>query len=557
MINLLIVDDEAIILDGLTELFHTAGIADLEVHRANSAVLALKIMTRSKIDIVLTDIRMPEMSGLELFDQVRERWPRCKVIFLTGYNDFGYVQEVLRKGGADYVLKMDGDEEIVRSVQKTIADIHEETDVERFIVEAKQKMKLLQPLAQREYVGNLVMGEPFTLSGLKQRFEELDIPFRTAKPAYLLLGKVDAWEDVIRPSDRTLLLYALQNIAMEIIPSSFLSLSIPWDGSSLLWLVQQREDGEPEPSAASAERERRPEEPEDPVDRRLQDSLDSIQQAAKRFLNLQVSFSCSGLFDWPAIGQVYDRLRELIQKGAGIGQEISYLRRENDGTNAAEERRAEELRAQLKRFIFLESHLENGKEAEFDQALLQLMHAADRDKVPLSLSLEAFNRVSSLLLSHMNRFEMTELLSDPKELERLTRIDAFSSWPDTTAFFRKSANGLFEHRRRKQADRGLEIVEKIETYVGRNLQGDLSLSRLGQAVYLNPAYLSRLYKQITGVGLSDYVTEKRIQKSKELLRSTDMKIQDITTLVGLESPSYFARLFKRLTGQSPQEFRES
>ncbi len=535
MINLLIVDDEAIILDGLTELFHTAGIPDLEVHRANSGIQALKIMERSRIDIVLTDIRMPEMTGLELFDRVRERWKRCKVVFLTGYSDFGYVQEVLRKGGADYVLKMEGDEDIVAAVRKAIADLHEELDVERFVAEAKSKMKQLQPLAQREYIGNLLLGEPFASAGLKARFEELDIPFSETAPIYMLLGKADSWEGIDRPSDRTLLLYALQNIAGELLPPSCATLSLSLDGAALLWLIQPRG--------------------EDEVDAELQLSLDRIQQAAVRFLSLRFSFACSGLFEWTDIGRVYDRLRDLLHQGAGIGEEISYLG--SGGGTGMDERRTDELRAELKRFVFLEAHLENGKAEEFDRDLVRLLNAADRNRVPLALSLEAFNRISSLLLSQLNRSGLQEISEDSDRLHRLTRYDAFPSWVDTIAFFRETAAALFAHRRKMQADRGLEIVGKVDDFVARHLSEDLSLNRLGQAVYLNPAYLSRLYKQLTGVGLSDYVTDRRIRKAKELLRSTDMKIQEITVAVGLESPSYFARLFKRLTGKSPQEYRES
>ena len=88
-----------------------------------------------------------------------------------------------------------------------------------------------------------------------------------------------------------------------------------------------------------------------------------------------------------------------------------------------------------------------------------------------------------MLLSYMNRFKMTEVLSDWRELERLTRFDAFGSWAETTAFLRKVASAIFAFRERMQANRGLEIVGRVEAYVHRNLQGDLSLSQLGRTVY--------------------------------------------------------------------------
>ncbi len=220
-----------------------------------------------------------------------------------------------------------------------------------------------------------------------------------------------------------------------------------------------------------------------------------------------------------------------------------------------DERRTDELRAELKRFVLLEAHLENGKAEEFDLGLVRLLNAADRNRVPLALSLEAFNRISSLLLSQLNRSGLQEISEDSDRLHRLTRYDAFPSWVDTIAFFRETAAALFAHRRKMQADRGLEIVGKVEDFVARHLSEDLSLNRLGQAVYLNPAYLSRLYKQLTGVGLSKYVNDYRNLKAKEMLLNTAMKVNEVAAALGYNSALAFIRFFKKQNDMTPQDFR--
>jgi len=100
-----------------------------------------------------------------------------------------------------------------------------------------------------------------------------------------------------------------------------------------------------------------------------------------------------------------------------------------------------------------------------------------------------------------------------------------------------------------------KVIQKIKSYISENLEKDLSLTRLAEVVYLNPSYLSRLYKQATGENLSDYITERRIAHARELLASTNMKISDISAAVGISNPAYFTILFKKYTGISPQQYR--
>lgn len=540
MLRLLIVDDEATILDGLVELFHEAALPDLEINYASSGLQALKLIQMSKIDIVLTDIRMPGMSGLELFDCIRVDYPRCRVVFLTGYNDFQYVQEVLRKGGVDYVLKMDGDDEIIAAVQKAISAIGEDMDKERLICEARDRMRATVPLMQRELVQYLILGEPLSQETLAHRFAELDIPLKLDLPVFMVAGRTDSWNETLKPSEKALLSFAVQNIMEEFMPPSFSCLAVTLDSTfHMLWLIQPQSD-----MLASTEQ-------------RLQDLLESTQQAARSFLKLPLSFAASGEMAWTELGRTYGRLSELSYRSAGIGLEIAFLQDQRELVKEPGRQINDELRLKLRRFVFLEAHLDNHRESEFKRELSVLLHSVADTRAPLPIRLEVFHKVASLFLSYMNRMPYEDMDDSSLTMQLLTRFDLHASWDELSRYFLAFADELFIRRQKTQTDRGLEIIAQINSYIERNLASDLSLTRLGRVVFLNPAYLSRLYKQISGNGLSDVVTEKRMAKAKEILRTTDMKVQDVAAAVGLESPSYFARLFKRMTSLSPQEYRES
>lgn len=114
---------------------------------------------------------------------------------------------------------------------------------------------------------------------------------------------------------------------------------------------------------------------------------------------------------------------------------------------------------------------------------------------------------------------------------------------------------MFEHKPDALGDSQHEIINLLHRYIEQNLHRDLSLTHLASIVYLNRSYLSRLYKQRTGVSLSVYITEARITMAKHLLTETEHRIQDIVLCIGFESSSYFAHFFKRITGMTPLEYR--
>ena len=143
MYSVLIVDDEKMIRDDVYGLLSMEESLELDLTTAASGVEAQAILEKRKIDIVIMDINMPQMSGLELYDIVRERWPFCKVIFLTGYSDFDYVYKVHKH--AKYVLKAEEDEKILEALRESVEEIENSLLLERLtdLQREQQKKPLL------------------------------------------------------------------------------------------------------------------------------------------------------------------------------------------------------------------------------------------------------------------------------------------------------------------------------------------------------------------------------------------------------------------------------
>ncbi|MFD0673428.1 response regulator [Cohnella sp. GCM10027633] len=546
MYRLLIVDDERIIVEGLASMFGRRNLPDVEIHTAGNGMDALDIARKQRIDILLSDISMPEMDGIALQKEMSRCWPRCRVVFLSGYNDFQYVQHSMRGGALDYVLKTEGDEAIVAAVRKAIAEIEEELQQERLMSRAKSELRAALPALRKEYLMELLAGAPSTEESRQRRFEELDVPLRWDKPVLSLAGRVDAWRDDQQPGDRELFLYSVNNMFEEFIGSVYDSIYVVHSRNRFLWLMQPKEAGEPAD-----------EKPED-RSRFLSGMAESLQEACSRFLKLSCSFVVgTNAVDWEALSGQLERYSFLFAVGLGSGSEMLLADHPHHPHLEAGQRID---RAGINRIPVLGQHLDDKDREAFVKLLGEVsdtLREHERDSGALGMKLEAFSSISAVFAAHLNRRGLFNDFAGRFPARKLFSIEEHDSWEAAARFFTEVADSLFERGtddNEKEADR---VVRKLHDYIEMHLEEPLSLTQLADVVYLTPSYLSRLYKRKTGDNMTDYIIERKIRESKRMLTETPFQIQAIGERIGYPSPSYFSRFFKRETGMTPQEYRDA
>ncbi|MFD0713573.1 response regulator [Paenibacillus sp. GCM10027626] len=554
MYRLLIVDDEPVIVNGLVELFEDCEHLELDVYHAYSADDALDWLARSKFDIVLTDIRMPGMSGLEMHETILAHWPDCKVVFLTGFSNFEYIQTAMRNKSVDYVLKTEDDERIIASVEKAIAAISWEKYNHHALEKAKRQLDRAIPTLQREYLLGICEGVHWTRETLSQRFADLHIPLSAEHPVLPIIGRVDQWEGELHVSDKMLLLYALHNIADEVMAACTIQ-PVVLDLGRFIWLVQPqavREGGfdykEPASSAWMK------------TAKYVHGLLESVQSASKQLLRLPVSLAAGTMpADWKELPKGCTDLRQVLGIGLGYSQEMlitgadALLAANRAASQAADEE--EKCLLRLNTLDDAERLIEGGQQEAFMQLFDQLQQQLEATGYKASLYLEAYYALAAQIIRQFNRLG-NRGKQPALDLERLSNARGYSSPAEAIEYLRQAAGQFFALQRNEQNERTNQVVTKIHQYIDNNLDGDLSLTTLSELVYLNPYYLSRLYKQITGGGLTEYIVAARMGTAKKLLTQTFMKVHEIAHAVGFDSPAYFARLFKRECGVTPQEYRD-
>lgn len=546
MHRLLIVDDMPIIVDGLAEMFEEQEACELEIYKAYSVPQALEILEKTKIDIVLSDIMMPVKTGIDLLKEIRVLWPRSKVIFLTGFNDFNYARETYSLGAFDYILKTEGDAKIQDSVSRAILSLQSELEAEFLNHKTKHQFKLAIHSLQKQYLYEMAEGK-WSVSALREQFEQLEMPYNHEAPIFIALARLDGWKQSLNPSDRMLLLDAAQNVMDEYFRDTVVLRTIVYNRVQMLCVFQlrnQEQEGFAENRAPLY----------------IYGMLESVQDTCKSLLQLEVSFLLGAAsMEWRSLSDSFHRLELLAEQGLGLTPGMlltdSELEQMNlDEGEGQEDRTAIPFQFRPGQYSGLIDLLQNGQQMEFMHLYRELCEHT-RNAVSIPAHLEIYHFLSSMFITYMNRMQLFTDLSAMMNVDKLFGYDPKRRWEEYLNFFEQLADTVFTSSSSNLSERTNRIVREIEVYIEEKLSSDLSLTKLGEHLHINPSYLSRLFKQLSGHKLSDYIAEVRLRKSKELLR-TPMKIHEIAEEVGYLSGIAFARFFKKYTSMTPQEYRD-
>lgn len=557
MLNLLVVDDEPLITDLIYGLCCDLEDLDMEVYKAFSGPEALEKLGKIRVDIVLLDICMPGMSGLEVQNEIVRNWPECKVIFLTGFDDFDFIQAAVRNRSFDYILKTEDEKTIEKVLRNAIREVEKQIDIQKTLAKARHDIRLALASLREKYLLDLINGSQEEIHSIQIHFHELEMPLDFHNPVLLLLARLEMPLENGNSTSRMKTLYEIKTIAGEFLPPHVIKFPIIYDRSRIFWIMQ--------PDFSNAGKT-------NPVMEwkrlvmSIQRNLDSIQTACKEALNISVSFILNNApVHWGMLSETFDRLDMTLSREAGVSRETLLLSGETlvsskDGQiQDKEKERNSSARLLTRRIAILRELLEKGNEEEF------FTHFSDfsrrmKDLMPLEddFILEVYFSLSAVFLSHINKWKLAELTNTRRILNLLDDIDisdAGEAWRKMSDFFKGLGNQLFGLRKDESFRDTNRIFGFIKKYTEDNLKGDLSLSRFAELLHYHPFYLSRLFKQVTGKSLSEYVSEVKLKKAREMLEQEERRINEIAASLGFDTASYFTRFFKKYTRQTPQEYR--
>lgn len=170
-------------------------------------------------------------------------------------------------------------------------------------------------------------------------------------------------------------------------------------------------------------------------------------------------------------------------------------------------------------------------------------------------AIEIYLGISATLISYITLYHLQEKLAPRTAIYPLYHLNDFTSWEEAFGYLENFSTQLFEVLSPKATDKNETVILKIKTYIKEHLNETISLSTLSSIVNYNETYISRLFRQITGIKLSEYIYQERLAKAKYLLATSNDPIQTIASATGFDSQQYFSLCFKKATGISPSEYQ--
>ncbi|HEU5140107.1 MAG TPA: response regulator [Bacillales bacterium] len=519
----MLVDDEVNILRNLRTIVPWEDLGIDIVGMAKNGKEALEIFHEYQPDLILCDIRMPVMDGIELIKQVNEENEKCEIVMLTGYKDFEYMQSSIRYGVLDYILKPIDYDELREVAERAASDIRVRQLKE---VMEKKKWGKIAHLAYEKSLHDSLMGY---VSSSPWIWENREGDNETL--VYLLLvvdidhysQKARFWTD----EDRRMWHFAVKNVLSEALQDYGLSYTVLQMREGEYCVIIERTQKEHSSIQEWANKLRTV------VNQHLKldvsvgvfESYVQIEQLAKAYKIVQRDLHLTPDKHENQLVLTYDEVRQ--------GKEIDYF-----------------LWDKVERIV---SELKNGDRDKSTQALMNL-------KKDLQLvseeSLVHIEQILHYLSLHLLR-EMKDLgvIDDNKEEAVWKKLKRTSGNKDLMNVIEQLVNDSMDAFFKKKKSETLMIA--AEDYMNRNLGDDFGVNEIANYLGISPSYFSMLFKQYFNETFVEYLTRQRMERAKTLMVTTNLSIAKMSRQLGYSDRRYFTKVFHKYTGKNPSEYRET
>lgn len=533
MIKVLLVDDERIVRVGLKSFINWQENGFELIGEAGNGEQALEIIKKDIPDIIITDIKMPVLDGIEFIKIVKAGYPNIKIVVLSCHDEFHIVKEAMKIGADDYFLKLTMEPEELTNILLKLTDNIIASKLEK--EDTKEKEKSINSnvnLAKDNYIKNLIFKEHIETKDIKEDIERLNIPLNYENVVTLLIwiDKHFIYEEYSE-NDKLLLKNSIINIVNEILVDFKNAYCIEAKEGEYL-IIYTNENKEL-------------------VGDNYIQLANKVQSALKNYINISVSIGISSIKENIAyIKQCYQESLKAVNNRyfLGSGSIIEY--------NSEEAVNNETIVIKgfdLARFNNLLQSREVEKLNEYFDNMINLLNTN------LTLKLKPINACMAIMVQFIDMLNKKEedlntILYEnydiDKDISKLETLEDIKNW----VLWLKERVTIFINS--KSTANNKRIIGKIKKYINDNFNQDISLEELAKQVDISPSYLSNLFKQSNGFSITEYITEARIEKAKEYLSTTNMMIYEIAEAVGYNNIYYFSKIFKKVTGVSPIKYKD-
>lgn len=532
MYKVLLVDDEALIREAISENIQWEELGFSFMGACENGRQAMEMIEREQPDLLLTDINMPFVDGMELTKFVYENYPDTKVIIISGFDEFEYAKNAVKYQVLEYILKPITPMEFLETLQRVKKMFDERRESQRDMKKIRSAYVSSLPTLQARYLHNLLSGTA-DYSKVLEKQEELRLQLKASCYNTALVEGDDLTPFTTQYANvkDDLALFAIYNITAEIVAEEKCGIAFQTmeEKTVILFMGDNKKI----------------------LREQMREILPRIRKAVEDFLKIRVTiavgktvYSVEGLAD--SFGKTQSAMEYKFMLG---------------GNQIIEAEEYEEIRNSAKRMDIFEwaskiaTAIRTNKENEIISRTSEFISQIKMSYVNKNRSIVY---VQNLLLSVINLLDMTEELEEQvysKERVFVNEIYGFGNLDEITQslveIFSIISRGMMRQRDSYGKRQALLALEYIDEHYA---DSSVTLNSVCNALAMSTSYFSAVFKNHTGETFIEALTKKRIEKARVLLEQTNKKTYEIAERVGYSDAHYFSITFKKITGKTPTEY---
>lgn len=520
MKKVMLVDDEILIRETIRDTIQWEKEGLFFCGDASDGEVALPMIEQLQPDILITDIKMPFMDGLELSSIVRKNMPDIKIVILSGHSEFDYARSALRLGVEEYCIKPISSADLIQ----TLHQVSEKIDLERQEKEQMDKLSQHSNVTESSLLNDLCSGFIPTSEAIHLS-SKLNLNLLSR---YYVVVTADfrKLEQTLSPQEEAAEIMRLEEEALEpSFPSNDHALMFMRSKTECVWILKG-------------------------------DSPEQIKQDLQLYQQLQNQWSTPNSI---GIGSIQDRMQGIHISFLEAMEDMHWRRLSRQNRNALFEYNSGSLEQSvfLDRMQFIE-FLKIGSPAK----VMSFIHsfASVLKNMDWHSSLIGYYILNDLTLevfrSARNTYTNIENFAAPLQAMQ-KNIEAIHSWEESCAYLLQLTEQYWSWRS-DASDKYGNMLIKVKKYIHEHYDKDyFSLQDAADHVNLSAGHLSKVFSHEVGQTFIEYLTQTRIHKAMELLQTTQAKSYEIAFMVGYNDAHYFSNLFKRVTGMTTKQFRKT
>jgi two-component system, response regulator YesN len=525
LLKILIVDDEVLERKVLTKMINDSSKRAMVIGEAPNGRIAIEMAKEYHPDVVFMDIKMPGIDGVQAVKEIRKLDPGIRFIMVSAFNTFEYAKEVMQQGVKEYILKPSSKKDILESLERVTEEILEERKQKEEYLHLRENLNRAVSIAQQEWISSLLVNQV------------QDITF-------------DEWGQLlgVEITCGYIVLFSFQPIEGTELTSLEKEAWYTWLKETIKLVVKDKE------SMFGPMKDKQV-----PVLLLSQKTLEKSQFITSAKKNIEQIFflfqkeSFKGQLKI-GIGRPYHHAHEL---------HLSY----HEAVMALEKL----LKVPSQRYLFAEKqevtdNKVNLRLLEMEKKLLDAVRQGDLNSSLLMFDL--YIKKVTLNKDNGNDTSLKKVLDELFILLSRMLHDLGISYPyipaleemnDDHMLLEKGKSQLFsvvQHVQGWRNNHAKGMLYKAKEYIESHFAETLTLEQVAEYVELSPFYFSKLFKDRFGMNFIDYLTDIRISKAKEEMSNQGKSLKEICYSIGYKDPNYFSRVFKKITGLSPTEYRK-